>query len=223
MKQQSVLYIRKSTQDQNLSFSAQEAKLRVFCEQQDWDVVEVFTEEASGAKDDRDVLAEAVSFASSRNAKLVVLRVDRLGRKLSTVARLLEDEGLQICVAELGECLDPFVLGIYALLASKERELISKRTKDALAVLKAKGVKLGNPNLTQAQQKGVASMKRKADVIAERYGAMINNLRLMGKSYRECGELLNLRTKKGSLMGDAGVRNIHKRWEALRSNQTSGE
>jgi DNA invertase Pin-like site-specific DNA recombinase len=186
--------------------------LRAFCEQQGWEVIEVFTEEASGAKDDREVLANAVAFASAMNSKLVVLRVDRLGRKLSTVARLLEDEGLQICVAELGECLDPFVLGIYALLAQKERELISKRTKEALAVLKAKGVKLGNPNLSRAQAKGVATMKKKADELAARYGAMINNLRLMGKSYRECGELLNLRTKKGNLMCDKGVSNIHKRW-----------
>ena len=46
-------------------------------------------------------------------------------------------------VTELGADCDPFMLHLYAALAEKERRLISQRTKGALAVLKAKGKKLG--------------------------------------------------------------------------------
>jgi DNA invertase Pin-like site-specific DNA recombinase len=53
-------------------------------------------------------------------------------------------------VAELGPDADPFMLHLYAALAEKERRLISERTKSALGVKRAQGVKLGNPRNIQA-------------------------------------------------------------------------
>src|SRR5262249_49341481 len=49
-------------------------------------------------------------------------------------------------VAELGADTDPFMLHLYAALAEKERALISRRTKDALAAAKTRGVRLGGLN-----------------------------------------------------------------------------
>ena len=58
-------------------------------------------------------------------------------------------------VAELGADVDPFILHLYASLAQKERELISQRTRDALARKKAQGARLGNPrNPAEAAAKG---------------------------------------------------------------------
>jgi len=56
-------------------------------------------------------------------------------------------EKVEFIVTELGRQDDPFVLHMYAALAQKERQLISERTKAGLAAAKARGVKLGNPNL----------------------------------------------------------------------------
>jgi hypothetical protein len=46
-------------------------------------------------------------------------------------------------VAELGADTDPFLLHIYAALAEKERALISRRTKEALAAARARSVVIG--------------------------------------------------------------------------------
>ena len=57
-------------------------------------------------------------------------------------------------VVELGSGVDPFMMHIYAALAEKERAMISRRTKDALAAAKARGTILGNPRITDARAKG---------------------------------------------------------------------
>jgi DNA invertase Pin-like site-specific DNA recombinase len=44
------------------------------------------------------------------------------------------------------------MLHLFAALAEKERALISQRTKAALSAAKARGQKLGNPNLSAARR-----------------------------------------------------------------------
>jgi DNA invertase Pin-like site-specific DNA recombinase len=69
-------------------------------------------------------------------------------------------------VAELGPDVDPFVLHLYAALAEKERALISQRTRAALKAAKARGVRLGNPQIAKAQAVGNARVKAEADRFA---------------------------------------------------------
>ena len=57
--------------------------------------------------------------------------------------------------------LDTVQLGIFATLAQWEREIISERTKAALAERKAQGVQLGNPRLHEAQPAGTAASAKK--------------------------------------------------------------
>ena len=69
-------------------------------------------------------------------------------------------ERVPFIVTELGADVDPFVLHLYAALGQKGRAMISVRTREALAALKRRGVKLGNPSrksLMAAGRKGTAS------------------------------------------------------------------
>ena len=63
------------------------------------------------------------------------------------------ESSIQLKVCEHPEA-DTFMLHLRAILAEEEARQISSRTKAALAVLKAKGVKLGNPKAQE--QRGVA-------------------------------------------------------------------
>jgi DNA invertase Pin-like site-specific DNA recombinase len=81
-------------------------------------------------------------------------------------------------VAELGADVDPFVLHLYASLAEKERELISQRTKAALAAKKATGKVLGNrTNLAAAQAKGRAARELASVEFSRKMMGHLGNLR----------------------------------------------
>jgi DNA invertase Pin-like site-specific DNA recombinase len=74
-------------------------------------------------------------------AVLVAARLDRITRRAHTLSHLLE-EGVAIRAADMPGA-DALMLRIYAAMAQKERELISARTKAALAAAKARGAVLG--------------------------------------------------------------------------------
>jgi DNA invertase Pin-like site-specific DNA recombinase len=81
----------------------------------------------------------------------LVSLLDRLSRDVHFISGLMA-ERVQFIVAELGADVDPFILHLFAALAEKERAMIATRTRDALSRAKARGVKLGGPNLADARK-----------------------------------------------------------------------
>lgn len=72
-----------------------------------------------------------------------------------------------LIVAELGADADLFMLHLYAALAEKERQLISERTRSALAQRKAQGAALGNrSNAAEAAARGREVQKAEATAFA---------------------------------------------------------
>ena len=106
-----------------------------------FDVVQEFIEQESGGKNDRAELNQALRLCRKSGATLLVSKLDRLSRRVSFIANLMESK-ITLKVVEMPQA-DNFQLHIYASLAEQERQLISERTKAALAVKKAQGVKLG--------------------------------------------------------------------------------
>jgi DNA invertase Pin-like site-specific DNA recombinase len=90
----------------------------------------------------RPQLAAALKRLGSLKAPILVAKLDRLSRDVAFIAGLMVQR-IPFIVAELGADADPFMLHLYAALAEKERELISARTRAALAAARARGVRLG--------------------------------------------------------------------------------
>ncbi|HEY1363699.1 MAG TPA: recombinase family protein, partial [Xanthobacteraceae bacterium] len=71
---------------------------------------------------------------------------------------------------------------ILAAVAQHEREMISERTKAALKAAKARGTKLGNPNLPKAAKRGVAAIKANARRFAANVLPIIEEIERSGIS-----------------------------------------
>lgn len=232
MPNQAVAYLRVSTDRQGrsgLGLEAQREAIARFAEAEGIELlgefVEVETGKGADALDRRPVLAEALETARKAKAKskddcpVIVAKLDRLSRDVHFISGLMA-HGTGFIVAELGANADPFFLHIYAAIAEKERKLIAERTRAALAIRKAQGVKLGNrTNLAEAQAKGGAATKREADAFAAKVLPSIEAIKATGAtSYNAIAKALNdrgVKTAKGGTWAAATVRNIMLRAPAL--------
>lgn len=113
-------------------------------------------------------------------------------------------------------------VGIMSLVAQAEREATSRRTKGALAVAKARGVRLGNPNGAEALRhagKGAVALRRavtaNADLFAEGLESVLADIRAQGHTtLRAMAAELNrrgMRTRRGGKWQVSNVRNLIKR------------
>ncbi len=149
-----VAYERVSTARQgasSLGLDAQRKAIDDFSASRAAQVLARFTEVESGKRADRPELARALHLAKVTGATLVIAKLDRLSRNAAFLLTL-RDSGVRFIAVDMPHAND-LTVGIMALVAQAEREAISRRTKEALAVAKARGVKLGNPN-------GAASLRR---------------------------------------------------------------
>ena len=145
-----ITYKRVSREDQGrsgLGLEAQERDIQLFLEnyaETPYEVVGEFVEVQSGSDNERPELLAAIELAKKESAILVCAKLDRLSRRVSFLAALMEDKELEFRVAQMPYA-DKFQLHIYAALAEQERDFISQRTKAALKSAKERGVRLGAP------------------------------------------------------------------------------
>ena len=145
---QFVAYTRVSTQKQGVSglgLHAQDAAIADHVARNGGrlvgEFVEVETGKGSNALNRRPKLAEALALAKSKRATLVIAKLDRLARNVHFISGLME-AGVPFIALDMPEA-NKLTLHVMAAFAEHEREAISKRTKDALASAKARGVLMG--------------------------------------------------------------------------------
>jgi len=204
--------------------------LDVYAEQA-YDVIGEFQDIQSGKDDNRPELTKAIVLAKKTGATLLVSKLDRLSRKVSFIATIMDDKKLSLVVASMPNA-DKFQLHIYAALAEQERDFISLRTKAGLKSVKernkklvAEGVsldavgedgktlirKIGGNN-TQALAKATQIRINDADAFAKKLESVIKPH--VGKPLRKIADILNdagVTTIRGSQFDAKAVSRILKR------------
>lgn len=193
-----ISYLRVSTARQGasgLGLEAQRANIENYLKGGQWLLLKEFLEVESGKNADRPKLQDALELCRATGATLLIAKLDRLSRDAHFLLGLQKAGGKFVAVDM--PTANELTVGIMALVAQEERQAISKRTKEALAAAKARGVKLGNPqNLTRkaadhGRSVGLAAIKSKADNFALQGIDRINRIRSEGHSLNGIALALN--------------------------------
>lgn len=198
MKIRFVSYYRVSTDRQGIhghGIEAQRQAVKRYLASLDCEHLGTFEEVESGAKNERPQLAAALKLAKSKKAVLVIAKLDRLSRNAAFLLQL-QDSGVDFVACDCPNA-DKLSIGIIALLAQRERELISERTKAGLAVAKARGARLGNPTPAESLKRASQAIQIRKAGFAVRISKTIKEIQGAGvRSLTQIADCLNKRGEK---------------------------
>ncbi|WP_052600189.1 recombinase family protein [Aureispira sp. CCB-QB1] len=217
-----VAYYRVSTKKQKrsgLGLESQKAIVEYYSSKENIKVVKYFIEAESG-KDiaNRPKLDEAIKLCLDKGFTLIVAKLDRLSRDVEHVFKIHKQLHERLVCCDLPQT-DTLTLSIFAGLAQKERELISIRTKAALATKKEQGHKLGNPDnfSDEGRKKGSQTTIQKAlnNPNNKRAIQLISSFKKEGLSYQKIADTLNnnaFKTATGKPFGRNTVKYIYDKY-----------
>lgn len=185
-----VAYLRVSTIDQDLDKN--KAEILKFANDNKLGNVDFVEEKISGTVDFRNRKISGILDDLSKDDNIIVSELSRLGRSTLQILQILDiarQKGINIYAIKGNWKLDDsmqskIVSTMFAMLSEIERDLISERTKEALAAKKATGVKLGRPKgkgkskLDQHHDEIIALIQTgyPKTKIAKKYGITTQNL-----------------------------------------------
>lgn len=205
-----ITYTRLSTDKQKYGIEAQEIELEAFCKSNAIEVIYSFSDIGSGKNTDRPQLQKALDMAKGLGVKLIVSKLDRLTRNLKDLQDILSS-GVEIVTTQFGLGCPSILLNLMGSISQYERELISRRTKEALSVAKKNGVKLGDPLVREKQKLAVKANLKRGLTSAMKFKDIITLLRDQGLSYEATANKMNdmgLRTTRGCLFKANSVRRL---------------
>jgi len=134
---------------------SQERELRRYCRQRGWKSLGFYQDRISGAKSDRPDLDRLMrDVRAGKVDRLIVYKLDRLGRSLTHLALILDElNRLRVPLVASSQGIDTsddnpagrLQLGVLMAVAEFERGIIKERVNAGLAAAKARGVRLGRP------------------------------------------------------------------------------
>lgn len=187
-----VIYARVSSTGDRQTTERQVADLMRYINLNGMELVKVYEEKMSGAKENRPVLTECVEFCvENRIHTLCVSEISRLGRSTKIVVNTLDEltkAGVNVYIQNLPLCTlnengepNPIAKMITAVLSSFaeiERDNIKYRLNSGRELAKAKGVKMGRK----------VGSKKTEEQFTEQYSSVIRQLK-KGQSVRNTAKL----------------------------------
>lgn len=203
-----VAYLRVSTEKQadfGVSLDAQRAKVQLYADLYELDIVEVIVDAGASAKTlERDGLQRALAMLDAGQADaLLVCKLDRLTRSVRDLGTLLDgwfgrkDGPALLSVQEQVDTRTAggrLVLNVLMSVAQWERETIGERTASAMAHMKSEGEYTGGraPYGWQADAEGKlhpVPTEQAAIVLAQQLHGEGHSLRRVGALLTEAGHL----------------------------------
>lgn len=179
------IYARVSTTNHGQDVSMQTRELREYVERRGWTIAGEYVDIGiSGTKAKRPELDKLMADAHRRRFDAVIVwKFDRFARSVSHLLRALETfNALGVAFVSLSESLDTstpagkMVFTVLGAVAELERSLIVERVKAGLRNARAKGKRLGRPQIG-------------LDV------AKIRRLRAQGRSWRKIARVMECSAK----------------------------
>lgn len=190
-----IAYYRVSTARQGqsgLGLAAQRMSVEKYAARNGLSLAAEFVEVETGTrKRERVVIRQAIAAAQTQSAMLLIAKLDRLARNVAFVSAL-QESAVEFVAVDMPHA-NKLTVHIMAAIAEHEAELISKRTKAALAAAKARGTQLGTPdNLTVAAAlRGAAANRARAVAAYRTKSGYCRLLREQGLTYQQIADTLN--------------------------------
>ena len=150
-----IAYIRASTNKQDID--NQKLEILEYARKQDLKVDDFIEITISSRKTSKQRRIDELMEKLEGSGILIATELSRLGRSTAEVIGLISqllDKGVRVILTKQNldiskhDMASKIIVTLFSLFAELERDLISLRTKEALAAKKAKGIKLGKPKGT---------------------------------------------------------------------------
>jgi DNA invertase Pin-like site-specific DNA recombinase len=166
-----IAYYRVSTDKQDEECTTQRIAVEAYLKREGGKLIGEERDVETGKRSDRPGLQRALVLCRKRKATLLIAKLDRLSRNLHFITGLIESK-VDFVAADM-----PFAtkleIHVRAMFAEHERDMIAKRTSEALQARKATGKpwvskkgrlveRLGSPDPSKGSAEGVVVNKAKA-------------------------------------------------------------
>jgi DNA invertase Pin-like site-specific DNA recombinase len=199
-----IAYLRVSTDQQDLN--NQKHEIESYAKKRRMQIDERVEVEVSSRKNMHDRRIADIIQGLKKGDRLIVSELSRLARSMRQIHNVTHDIAkrkaeLHVIKQNLvtkgtSDLSTKIYINSFAMAAEIERDLISRRTRNGLARVKAEGKKLGNPNLKADNRKRI----EKAEAFAETLRGTITSFIKDGYSQRRIVEELNrigVKTSRG--------------------------